>query len=265
MSLRFTWLEVDLVARDKTIRTKGKETALVDPKVQDRLQAAATAAGFDTIAALADLLVDSGAVALPPDGVGEVYTLEDLGVQMRTQMPVRAERPDWFRGLVETQRIALVAVLRTRGYSTATIAIDFGIDPISVNKIYARYSDELGAQVVNVRLNTLVGSMQLAGERAAEGAMNKEDWGTYWRITKETIALLQSLGIVKKAIQKVEVAHTFDDQKSAELEALLKVERQQAARQEELKLADVTITDEVPQIDLPKAPGTMEEPYEDAD
>lgn len=244
-------------------------SALVDPAVGKRLALAAEAAGLASVEELASLVVDSGAIALPPDGDGvtERYTLEDLGVQMRTQLSavMPEDRPEWFDGLVETQRFALVSVLRARGYSSTSISNDFGIDPISVNKIYARYGDELGAQVVNVRLNTLVGQMQLAAERAGEGAMQKEDWGTYWRVQKEIIALLQSLGIVKKAIQKVEVAHTFDDQKSAELEALLELERKQQARRAEIKDAEFTVTDAVPALTLPTAGGTMEEPYEDSE
>jgi hypothetical protein len=243
------------------VAVKGtKQTALVDPAVRDRLIAAATAAGLESIEALVDLVSDSGALSVPPtDGVSEVYSVEDLGVQMRTQMPPDG-RPAWFEGLVETQQSALVAVLRARGYSSTAIGTDFGITVIQVNKIASRYADELGAQVVNVRLNTLVGNMQLAGERAAEGAMKKEDWGTYWRIQKETIALLQSLGIVKKAIQKVEIAHTFDDQKQAELDAILDIERKQQARREEIKDAEFSVHDPVPA--LLDTPGTsMEAPY----
>jgi hypothetical protein len=246
--------------------TADTRSALVDPDVRDRLVCAAEAAGLESIEALADLVADSGLLAVPPaDGVTERYTLEDLGVQMRSQMSavLPTDRPEWFGKLVETQQIAIVAVLRARGYSSQVIATDFGIDPIAVNKTFARYADELGGQVVNIRLNTLVGNMQLAGERAAEGAMEKKDWGTYWRIQKETIALLQSLGIVKKAIQKVEIAHTFDDQKQAELDGILDIERKRRARSEEIKTADFEVLDPVPPIALPSAAGSMEAPYED--
>lgn len=253
--------------RERTAHPKGgKRTALVDPSAKDRLNAAAVAAGLESIEQLADLVADSGALALPPtDGVSEVYTLEDLGVQMRSQLASVAptERPTWFAGLVEPQQVALVSVLRARGYSSQVISNDFGIDPVAVNKIFARYADDLGAQVVNVRLNTLVGQMQLAAERASEGAMKKEDWGTYWRIQKETIAVLQSLGIVKKAIQKVEIAHTFDDQKSAELAAILDIERKQHTRREEIKQAEFEVHDAVPPIALPAT--SMEVPYADLD
>ena len=248
----------------KKIRTKSETgSALLDPDVKRRLQTAAVAAGLDSIEALTNLVIDSGAVAIPPtDGVTEVYTLEDLGVQMRAKMP-QTGRPQWFQGLVKTQQTALVALLRERGYSTAVIARDFEISELDVNKTFAKYADDLGAQVVNVRLNTLVGNMQIVAERASEGAMQKKDWNTVWRIQKEVIGILQSLGIVKQAIRKVEVAHHFDDQKSAEVEALLDLERKQRARQEEIKRADVEVLDEVPQLALPSGPGSMEEHYDD--
>lgn len=245
-----------------------KNTGLVDPKVKDRLIRAAEAAGVNSLAELADLVADSGLLALPPDGdgVSEVYTLEDLGVQLRSQLSPIAprDRPQWFQDLVETQQIALVSLLRARGYSSTVIANDFQIDPIQVNKTFAKYADDLGAQVVNVRLNTLVGNMQLAAERAGEGAMHKEDWGTYWRIQKEVIAVLQSLGIVKKAIQKVEIAHTFDDQKGAELNALLELERKKRARTEEIKNADFQVMDPLPALSEP-ATSSMEKPYDDSE
>ena len=143
------------------------------------------------------------------------------------------------------------------------VAREFGIPELHVNKVYAKYADDLGGQVINVRLNTLVGNLQLAAERAQEGAMAKEDWGTFWRISKEMISLLQSLGIVKQAIRKVEVAHKFEDQKKAEVDAMLDLERKMTKRQEELKRVEVEVHDPVPKIELPSAPGSMEKPYED--
>ena len=239
----------------------GVNSALVDPNAKARLEAAAEAAGC-TLEGLVNLVVDSGAVALPPtDGISQVYRLEDLGEQMHAQMPPTG-RPEWFTGLVETQQVALVTMLRARGYSSMVVARDFGITELDVTRIYSRYADELGAQVINVRLNTLVGNMQLAAERAGEGAMSKEDWGTYWRIAKEQIAILQTLGIVKQAVRKVEVAHKFDDQKQAELNDMLDLERMKERRHEEMKRADCEIHDAVPTLNLP-APGSMQTPFED--
>lgn len=256
----------------RTRRAKGGvRTALVDPEAKKRLEAAAAAAGLSTIDELADLVVDSGAVSVPKaDGVTESYTLEDLGEQMWAQMPP-GQRPEWFAGLVQTQQVALVVMLRARGYSSATIGRDFGIGELEVNQVWSKYADDLGAQVINVRLNTLVGNLQIAAERAGEGAMQKEDFATYWRIQKEMIALLQSLGIVKQAIRKVEVAHKFDDQKQAEVDMLLELERKQRARQEEIKRADAQVYDETPELALPApspeapAPNAMSQPFRDDD
>lgn len=254
--------------KESEARPRGKRTALVDPKAKSRLAAAAEAAGFESIEELVDLVVDSGALSTLPDGVSEVYSLEDLGVQLRAQMSAvaPADRAAWFDELVETQKISLVTLLRARGYSSTVIARDFGINEIEVNKLYARYADDLGAQVVNVRLNTLVGNMQLAAERAQEGAMQKDDWATYWRIAKELIGLLQSLGIVKQAIRKVEVAHKFEDQQKAEVDALLELERMKRDRLEELEESKKDVEDEVPALDLPKAKvPSMEDRYVDDD
>jgi hypothetical protein len=220
---------------------------LVDPKAMQRLEEAAEAAGLETVEDLVNLVFDSGAAAMPPTEQPESFTMEDLGERLHSQVPLaQADRADWFEGLVETQQLALVALLRARGNSSVVISNDFGLEVKSVSDIYARYADNLGAQVVNVRLNTLVGNLQLAAERAAEGSMRKKDWSTYWRIYKEMIAIMQSLGIVKQAIRKVEVAHKFDDQKAAEVDALLAIERKQLARREELKLIQANVTDPVP-------------------
>ena len=253
------------MAKSRTRKAKGGvHSALVDPLAKERLEAAAEAAGLD-LEGLVNLVVDSGVLALPPsDGLSEVYTLEDLGAQMHSQMSGVAPkaRPDWFANLVETQQVGLVTMLRSRGYSSTVIARDFGLPELAVNQIYARYADELGAQVINVRLNTLVGNLQLAAERASEGAMEKDDWGTYWRIQKEMIALLQSLGIVKQAIRKVEIAHHFDDQKKAELDDMLDLEEMKRRRLSEIKMADATVHDEVPELTaLPDQSGSMEKPY----
>lgn len=255
------------MARERKRRARGGvQSLIVDPNAKQRLQNAADAAGC-SLQDLANLVVDSGLTALPPegDGISQVYKLQDLGEQMHSQMAgvLPEERPKWFQGLVKSQQIALITMLRARGYSSIVVARDFGIEEGNVNKLFARYADELGAQVINVRLNTLVGNLQIAAERAGEMAMTKEDASTYWRIQKEMIALLQSLGIVKQAIRKVEVAHHFDDQKSAELEAMLELERKQSARREELKRVDATITDAVPQLSLPSATGSMQERFED--
>lgn len=235
---------------------------LADPAAGERLLAAARAAGLESIEDLVNLVVDSGAIATPPsDGVTEVYTLQDLGAALWAQMPPTG-RPEWFAGLVDTQKAAIITMLRTRGYSAMVVGRDFGLPELEVQQIYNRHVDDLGGQVINVRLNTLVGHLQLAAERASEGAMAKEDWSTYWRVQREMIGVLQSLGIVKQAIRKVEIAHKFEDQQKAEVDALLDIERKKRLRQEEIKRIEVEF-DAVPALALPDGATSMSQPYTD--
>lgn len=232
--------------RPRTRRVKGSRTALKDPALRARLEAAAEAGGFESIEELVEATLDASPELLPSeDSATERYTLDDLGVQMWTEVTriPHAERPAWFEQLLDRQQVALVCTLRERGYSTAVVARDLGIDDSKVQSMWNRWSSRLGTQVVNVRLDTIVGQLQLAAERAAEGARGKDDWATYWRIHKDMIAALQSLGIVDKAIQKVEHTHKFDDQQKAEIDALLDLERKKRVRIEEIKRAEAVVVD----------------------
>lgn len=239
------------MVRETELRNRScSGSALVDPKATERLAKAAESAGFTSVQQLVDFVVDSGLLALPPtDGITETFDLQQLGAVLRAQLAsvLPKDRPEWFRGLAQTQQIALVTVLRARGYSSLVIARDFGIDPLEVNRVWNDYSASLGSKVINVRLDTLVGNMQLVAERASEGAMEKADWGTYWRIQKELIALLQSLGIVKQAARKLDVAVKFEDQAKAEVDAILELERKQRMRLGEIAAAQSGRFDAVPE------------------
>lgn len=215
---------------------------------------------------LVNLVADSGMLALPPsDGVTERYTLKDLGSRMWTQVGVipHDKRPEWFEGLVDTQKAALITTLRERGFSTAVIARDYGIDPMDVQRTFNRHVDKLGGQVVNIRLDTIVGQLQLAAERASEGAMDKDDWATYWRVHKELIQQLQSIGIVDKAVHKMEITHTFDEQSKIEIDRILEIERKERARDEELKRVEVREIEHIEETNVEPATSSMAEPYED--
>lgn len=264
----------------KRTRTKaGTKSLLADAAAGDILRRAASAVDLE-LEDLINLAVDAGASVAPPqaDHATERFTLEDLGSRMWTLMATTApsERPAWFEGLVETQKVSLLVFLRHRGYSSSSIAREFEIDPQTVQATYNRMADELGTQVVNVRLNTIVGQLQIAAERASEGAMQKDDWSTFWRIQKELIGLLQSLGIVDQAIHRVKMEHEhkhdhtvkFEEQARAEIDRIVALERKKLARSEELKRLEVTVdapkTDDVPAELAPKVRAqSMDQPFVD--
>jgi hypothetical protein len=206
---------------------------VANPLAREQLERAAAAAGL-TVQQLADLVFESGVV--PPkaaDGVVQRYTLEDLGTRLWGTMQgvPRSDRAAWFAALVPVQKTSMIVVLRDHGFRTETIARDLGISTEDVLRTWNAYAGQLGAQVVGIRLDTIAGQLQLASEHAQQLAIANGDAGTYWKIEKEKIELLQGLGIVDKAIQKVEHTHKIDDQQKAEIEELFKLrQKQQKAR-----------------------------------
>lgn len=240
-------------ARRKRARRKRQRSvgALRDPAALEKLEKAADAVGLE-IEELVDLVVDSGALTLPQtDGVTNKYTLQDLGLGLWTDLQAvpKTLRAKWYAGLADVQKSAVVVVLKERGYSTMTICQELGVKQYKVTEIYNRYVDELGAQVVGLRLHTIAGNLQLMAERAQQMAMQNGDASTFWRVAKDMVKELQSLGIVDRAIHKVEVTHKFDEQKQQEIGKMLEIERKKQARDEELKRVEVEVFDEAPPLE----------------
>lgn len=144
-------------------------------------------------------------------------------------------RAQWFGGLAPTQQTAVIVTLRDRGFSSQVIAQEFKIPMMEVQRTWNKHADDLGAQVVGIRLNTIAGNLQLMAERATNGAMEKGDHNAMWRITKELTKMLQDIGIVDRAIHEVHVTHKFSEEKQAELDKMLSLERKKAAQLENIK------------------------------
>lgn len=209
---------------------------------------AAKAVGL-SVEDLANLMVEGGITALPPsDGITGRYTLKDLGVRLwgDVQAVPQSERARWFEGLLPTQKTAVVVTLREQGYSSQAIAGDFGLDPMDVMRTWNLHSGKLGAQVVGIRLNTIAGNLQLVAERAQQGCMQKGDFSALWRIQKELTQQLQSIGIVDRAIHRVEVTHNVKSETASEIDKLLELERKQRQRREDVKQIEATVLDEIP-------------------
>lgn len=224
---------------------------VADPKALAKCTKAAKAVGLG-LEALANLMVESGITALPPsDGITDRYTLKDLGIRLwgTMQEQPRMARAKWFHGLTKTQKAAVIVTLRDKGFATQVVAQEFKIGSMDVVRTWNRHADNLGAQVVGIRLNTIAGNLQIVAERAQQGAMEKDDWSAFWRVQKELTAVLQTLGIVDRAIHKVDVTHHFDDQKKAEFTALLDLERKQLRRAEEVKRIEAEVIDTVPEME----------------
>jgi hypothetical protein len=232
-------------------------TPLFDPKAKEKLQRAADSIGL-SLQQLIDLVADSGAMTVPPaqdkDGFTPSLTMRDLGKRMWTELQgtLRPQRSEWFATLLRQQQVALVVTLREQGYRSEVVGQELGLPPLEVARIYNEHADNIGAQVANIRLNTLAGHVQLAAERAQEGLMKQEEWKAYFAVTKDLVAILQSLGIVDSAVRRVEVTHNvnFGEQQKAEVDAMVQLELKKQKRIEELKVADFSLIDEVPALRL---------------
>lgn len=213
-------------------------------------QRAAEAVGL-TVTELADLMVDQGVTALPTsDGITDRYTLGNLGERLWSEL--REKRPDdrskWFDRLAEVQQIATIVTLRNMGFSSETIAHDFDVGVSYVSRTFATYSASVGAQVVGIRLDTIAGQLQMASERAQEMAVKAGDHAAYWRIQRELVTCLQSIGIVDQAIHRVEVTHKLGAAQQAELDALVSLELKRENRRVEITVhnADAEAVDAMP-------------------
>ncbi|GBE23838.1 hypothetical protein BMS3Bbin02_00103 [bacterium BMS3Bbin02] len=222
---------------------------LGDDKLMERLEKAAAAAGVNTVEQLVDLVVDSGVSARPPvDGLTQRFTLEELGLRMWTVAvsKPRGERAEWFSKLVPAQQTAIITTLRHRGYSPLSISNDLGVTEMKVAQVYAKNRTELGSQVLGVRLDTLVGQIWAAKERAQEMAMKKNDAATFWRIEDSSTKLLQELGVVKRAAHKVELTVKAEDAKAAAVERMASIAEKRAVRRLELKTLEGDMIESLP-------------------
>lgn len=226
-----------------------EKTALVDPEATAKVAVAAQAAGFTSVAQLLDFIVDSGLFALPPsDGIVSQFTLEDLGQHLWNTMqqhPV-AGRVKWFHGLADTQQRAIVVVLRSRGFASHNIAREFGVEERIVRRTWDKYADDLGAQVVGVRLTHIAGELRNRAEQVTEMLMQMNKPDQAFRVQKDYIKLLQDLGIVDRAIRRVEVTHKMDEEQKQELEKLMVLERKKKQREEEIEQIKAAAFDVVP-------------------
>lgn len=226
-----------------------EQTALVDPQARAKALVAAQTAGFDNLEQFVDFMVDSGLLCLPPkDGITATFTLEDLGLHLwnsMQQQPV-GKRAVWFHGLATTQQTAILVVLRSRGFSTHNIARELAIEERFVRQAWTKYADDLGAQVVGIRLNTIAGELQARMELVTEQLMTSGRPELAFRVHKDYLKILQDLGVVDRAKREVVVTHKIDDEQKRELDRLVQLREKVQKRQEEIKQAEVEVFDEVP-------------------
>lgn len=238
----------------KNIKAPKKTPIIADPEAKAKLIKAAQAINV-SIEDLCTLAIQGGSMP-PTERITQSYTLEDLGKRLWGELQGHPKplRVQWFEGLTNVQQTALIVVMRDSGVSALAIANEFQITMNSVISAWNRHCDDLGSQVVMMRLETIVGQLTVRAEQATQLAAENGDAGAIWRISKEYVESLQSLSVVDRAIHRVDVNvnHAFGDEQKAEVDALVELERKKEKRFAELKLADATVveSDHLPQLTL---------------
>lgn len=222
-----------------------------NPDALETIRRAASSVGL-TEEQLVTLALDSGVSMLPTQNkLTEEITVETLGKRMwdAALAVEKSKRPEWFKGLSPAQKEALVTVLRSKGFASEGIAQNFGTSSRWVTSVYNKHADDLGRPLVNIRLATLAGQLQIMAERAQEMAMRKNDPSTFFRIQKDFLSMLQSMGIVEKAATKIEVDQHVSigiEERDAHLDRLIELRQKQKIRLEEIKKAEVELIDTQP-------------------
>lgn len=220
-----------------------KPPPLANPAAAAQLEAAAAAAGL-SVQQLADLVFEAGVIPpKAPDGIMVRYTLAELGTKLWGSMQgvPRSDRARWFNELVPVQKTSVIVVLRDQGFRSEVIARDLGLTTFEVTRAWNSYGGELGAQVLGVRLDTLAGQLLMAKEKTQQMATEAGDHKAVWAIEKQFVEILQSIGVVERAIHRTEVTHKIDDQQMAEIEAIAALRNKQSVRKlqiEELKVIE---------------------------
>lgn len=189
-------------------------TALIDPKIMGKLEAAADAIN-STPEQLAMMLIDAGFVQTPKDGVGDHLSLEQLGASLYIKMQdvAKTDRPAWYRELAKPQQVALLVYLRRQDFSSMTISNDLDVPVRTVSMYFNQYAENVGANVLAARSETVAGLLQLRVEQLIEriNSLSEEEYNALdkaklvWTITKDHTKLLTDLGFIDRAPTKVEV------------------------------------------------------------
>lgn len=200
---------------------KASKTQLIDAEMASKLRRAAEAIGA-TPDQLAGMLIDAGFVKLPETQAFENLSIEMLGKRMNLLLKDKTDSDpegveDWYNQLLPVQRAALIVDQRNRGYASATIAAAFGTSAANVSRIYNQYSDDLGANVLEQRQQTVAGLIQNQMEslqsRVLElpsgdnGYSELSKLDLAWKIFKEGQKMLREIGVVSETPKQLEVTH----------------------------------------------------------
>jgi transcriptional regulator with XRE-family HTH domain len=119
------------------------------------------------------------------------------------------------------QRRVCVAYLRLEGYTQEEIAEIFGVHRHTIARDEKANRAEMARLVDELDVRAVAGSLIASGTHLRAKAIREKDYALAWRIERELVADLQSLGYLPKAAEQHEVRiATFADLAKLALEPL---------------------------------------------
>lgn len=212
--------------------------ALADPELAKRVEKARELIGAKELEELARVLAGAGYLK-PPDSPFdlETTTIGEVGRDLYEQ--IKDDAAPGFRKLMPGQKAAVACWLVHEGQSTIHVAAELGVPLQSVQRLWARHCRDIGKDVVALQMDALVGNVVARAEHLYELAMKPDDKGrmdlkTAWAVTRETIVILQSLGIVTQRAQEVKLSVDVTVQSEIDKLMVLEEKRRETDRHVEV-------------------------------
>lgn len=87
--------------------------------------------------------------------------------------------------------------------------------------------------LADLQLSTVVTELIAAARKAAAALEEAKDWKAFWAVNYDLVKALQGLGVFGAQEKPIDPSE-MQDQRQAELEALLDLERKQQKRRDEM-------------------------------
>jgi hypothetical protein len=202
---------------------------ILDPALKARLQKAATQIGAKSLEDLAVALLDGGYLGKTKSPL-EIMRLprEEIGRSLLSQVKEGGDEPEFFRKLIPAQQHAVILHLMHEGSSAQSVASRFWLPVEEVIRVYNRYAQMIGEDVLQIRFESFVGMLTLRVEDLYHRALQEEKGGPKIAadILFKYINTMQQLGVLYRAPVKVEHSLTEEAQEEVEKEANRIVELQ---------------------------------------
>jgi len=201
-------------------RSSVTNNLITDPDLRRKLQKAATQIGAKSLEDLAVALLDGGYLGKTKSPL-EIMRLSrtEVGASLLSQRKEEETDPDFFRRLIPAQQHAVILSLMNDGDSAQRVAGRFWLPVEEVTRVWNRYAQSIGEDVLQVRFEAVVGNLMLRTEDCYSRALANDQPKQAADILFKFTDMMQRLGVIYRAPVKVEFGLTKEAQEEVTKEA----------------------------------------------